>query len=104
MWHSSELNLRPIKRHLSILTVDLSSVASAKIHWHIEARTARAREHTRMTEQDERKWRELCNQALHENDPDKLLSIFLELDLAMEQEQRAARSGGQSDSTGGWLS
>ena len=57
-----------------------------------------------MTEQDERKWRELCNQALRENDTSKLLSIFLELDLAIEQEQRAAGSAGRSDSIGGQLS
>jgi len=45
-----------------------------------------------MTEQDERKWRELCNQAMRENDPNKLLNIFLEIDLTMEQEQRVQRS------------
>jgi Trp operon repressor len=43
-----------------------------------------------MTEQDERKWRQLCNQAMSENDPNKLLNIFLELDEVMEQEQRVA--------------
>jgi hypothetical protein len=43
-----------------------------------------------MTERDERKWRQLCNQAMIENDPNKLLSIFLELDLAMEEEQRGS--------------
>ncbi len=43
-----------------------------------------------MTEQDERNWRQLCNQAMSENDPNKLLNIFLELDEVMEQEQRVA--------------
>jgi hypothetical protein len=55
-----------------------------------------------MTEQDGRMWRELCNQAMRENDPHKLLSIFLELDLAVEQEQRVARSD-RDGSTAGWL-
>jgi hypothetical protein len=57
-----------------------------------------------MIEQDERKWRELCDQALLENDTSKLLSIFLALDLAIEQDQRAAGSAGRSDSIGGQLS
>jgi hypothetical protein len=48
-----------------------------------------------MTEQDESKWRELCNQAMRENDPNKLLSIFLEIDLTMEKEQRLRRSAGR---------
>ena len=43
-----------------------------------------------MTEQDERRWRQLCNQAMSEDDPNKLLNIFLELDEVMEQEQRVA--------------
>jgi len=43
-----------------------------------------------MTERDERKWRQLCNQAMIENDPNKLLSIFLELDLVMREEQRVS--------------
>jgi len=43
-----------------------------------------------MTERDERKWRQLCNQAVIENDPNKLLSIFLELDLVMKEEQRVS--------------
>jgi hypothetical protein len=50
-----------------------------------------------MTEQDERTWRKLCNQAMRENNLDKLLTIFLELDLAMEQEQRVARSVGRNE-------
>jgi hypothetical protein len=45
-----------------------------------------------MTEQDEKKWRTLCNQAITENDPDALLHIFLELDRVMEQEQRQAKA------------
>jgi len=57
-----------------------------------------------MTEQDEREWRELCNQAMRENDPNRLLSIFLELDLVMAQEQRVARSVGRKGSTAGSLS
>jgi hypothetical protein len=52
-----------------------------------------------MTEQDERKWRELCSQAMRENDACKLLNIFLEIDLTMEQEQRAQRSVARKAST-----
>lgn len=42
-----------------------------------------------MTEQDERKWRQMCNQAISENDLDKLLNIFQELDEVMVQEERS---------------
>jgi hypothetical protein len=45
-----------------------------------------------MTEQEERKWRRLCDQAMSENDPGKLLDIFLELNRTMEREQRVAAS------------
>jgi hypothetical protein len=51
-----------------------------------------------MTELDERKWRELCNQAMRENDPNKLLNIFLEIDRTIKQEQRVQRSIGRKDS------
>jgi hypothetical protein len=56
-----------------------------------------------MTEQDERKWRELCNQAMRENDPNKLLNIFLEINLTMEQEQRVQRPVGRNASTASLL-
>jgi hypothetical protein len=56
-----------------------------------------------MTEQDERKWRQLCDQAMRENDPNKLLNLFLEIDLTMEQEQRVQRSAGRNASTASLL-
>jgi hypothetical protein len=56
-----------------------------------------------MTEQDERKWRELCNQAMRENDPNKLLNIFLEINLTMEQVQRVQRPVGRNASTASLL-
>jgi hypothetical protein len=43
-----------------------------------------------MTAQDEKQWRALCNEAMSENDPNKLLSIFLALDRAMNKEERLA--------------
>lgn len=51
-----------------------------------------------MTEQDERKWRELCNQAIRESDPNKLLNIFLEIDRTIKQEQRVQTSVGRKAS------
>jgi Trp operon repressor len=42
-----------------------------------------------MTPQDEKKWRDLCHQAMNQNDVNQLLKIFLELDRATEREQRA---------------
>jgi hypothetical protein len=56
-----------------------------------------------MTEQDEKKWRELCNQAMRENDPNKLLNIFLEMDLTMEKEQLLERSVGRKASASSFL-
>lgn len=43
-----------------------------------------------MTQQDESGWRELCNQAMTENDPNKLLRIYLALNRVMEEEQRVS--------------
>jgi hypothetical protein len=44
------------------------------------------------------KWRKLCRQAIIENDIDKLLKIFIELDRATEREQRRRRSSKRRDS------
>ena len=41
-----------------------------------------------MTLENERKWRALCNEAIRENDIEKLLKIFSELDRAADREQR----------------
>ena len=41
-----------------------------------------------MTPQDEKHWRDLCWQAMNENNVNKLLKIFLELDRATEREQQ----------------
>ena len=40
---------------------------------------------------EDQKWRELCREAMLENDVNKLLKIFLELDRATEREQRRRR-------------
>lgn len=40
---------------------------------------------------EDQKWRELCREAMLENDVNKLLRIFLELDRATEREQRRRR-------------
>jgi len=50
-----------------------------------------------MTAQDEKQWRELCNEAMSENDPNKLLSIFLALDRAMNREERLTAAASQSE-------
>jgi hypothetical protein len=50
-----------------------------------------------MTAQDEKQWRELCNEAMSENDPNKLLSIFLALDRATNREERLAAAASQSE-------
>lgn len=50
-----------------------------------------------MTPQDEKQWRELCNEAMNENDPNKLLSIFLALDRAMNREERLAAAVARSE-------
>jgi len=41
-----------------------------------------------LTLQEEKKWRDLCQQALCEKDVDKLLKLFLALDRTAEREQR----------------
>jgi hypothetical protein len=41
-----------------------------------------------MTQQDEKKWRELCNQAIAEKDLNKLLTTWLEFNRIIEQEQK----------------
>jgi hypothetical protein len=46
-----------------------------------------------MTQQDEKKWRELCNQAIAEKDLDKLLSLWMSLSRVMEEEQKQLTSG-----------
>jgi hypothetical protein len=56
-----------------------------------------------MTRNDEKGLRELCRQALcrqamTENDPHKLLDIYLALNWAMEQEQQVFTSGGSAAS------
>ena len=35
----------------------------------------------------DQKWRDLCWEAMHEEDPNKLLMIFLELDRATEDKK-----------------
>src|SRR5437867_4084692 len=45
-----------------------------------------------MTQQDEKKWRELCNQAIAENDPNKLLHAWLAANRNMEQEASTTRA------------
>ena len=46
-----------------------------------------------MTLQDEKNWRDLCWQAMNENDVNKLLDILLELDRATERERRTELFG-----------
>lgn len=42
-----------------------------------------------MSQQDKRRWRELCSQVASESDPVKLLNMFLELDrIVVEQSMR----------------
>jgi hypothetical protein len=43
-----------------------------------------------MTQQDEKKWREFCNQAIAENDPGKLLQACLAVNRIMEEERKRA--------------
>ena len=49
-----------------------------------------------MTEQEEQRWRDLCQQAVCEKDLTKLLKIFLDLNRAAQREQRRKLFGGNS--------
>jgi hypothetical protein len=40
---------------------------------------------------EEQKWRNLCREAMRENDVNKLLRIYLELDRAAAREERERR-------------
>jgi hypothetical protein len=40
---------------------------------------------------EEQKWRDLCQQAMAENDVNRLLQIYLELDRATERQQRRSK-------------
>jgi hypothetical protein len=57
-----------------------------------------------MTEQDEKQWRELCNEAMDENNPNKLLSVFLALDRAMAREERLASVASRREASESTLS
>jgi hypothetical protein len=52
-----------------------------------------------MTVEEEKKWRELCNQAMSEHNPNKLLNIFLTINRLMEKEQRLPEPFDSSRST-----
>jgi hypothetical protein len=41
-----------------------------------------------MTEQEEERWRELCRHAIAAKDLDKILSIWMAVNSAMQEEQR----------------
>lgn len=47
-----------------------------------------------MTQQDEKKWRELCSEAIAEKDLDKLLNLWMSLSRVMEKEQKQCGSEG----------
>lgn len=47
-----------------------------------------------MTQQDEKKWRELCSEAIAEKDLDKLLNLWMSLTRVMEEEQKQRAAGG----------
>jgi hypothetical protein len=41
-----------------------------------------------MTLQDEKKWRDLCRQAINENDLNKLMKLYCALDRATEKDRQ----------------
>jgi len=47
-----------------------------------------------MTEQEEERWRELCRQAIAAKDLDKILSIWMAVNSAMQEEQKEHTGAG----------
>lgn len=45
-----------------------------------------------MTQQDEKKWRELCSQAIADKDLDRLLSVWMSLSRVIKKEEEKQRT------------